>query len=84
MWSIILGYTELDVPHGTDDQRTKNLIFAANPWSSAKIEHGFRNKGVLKLKLPKIILTNNVLLNSYSSFKKNRKIRMIFDVEFSL
>ena len=33
----------------------------------------------------KIILTKNVLLNSYSSLKKKcRKIRMIFDIENSL
>ena len=27
LWSIILGYTKLDVPCGTDNQRTKYFIF---------------------------------------------------------
>jgi hypothetical protein len=39
----------------------------------------------LKLKLPKNILTKNVLLKSYSSMKKNfRQIQMIFVIENSL
>ena len=27
LWCIILGYTKLDVPFGTDNQRTKHFIF---------------------------------------------------------
>ena len=40
-------------------------------------------KGLVKMKnYQKIILTKNVLLNSYSSMKKKiKKIRMIFDLE---
>jgi hypothetical protein len=37
---------------------------------SSKIGPDFSKKVVLELKLPKIILTENVLLNSYSSMKK--------------
>ena len=33
----------------------------------------FSNKKVLKLKLPKIVLSKNVRLNSYSSMKKKSK-----------
>ena len=45
-------------------------------WSSgklSKIGHHFRNKVIWKWILSKILITKNVLLNSYSSIKKNQE-----------
>ena len=59
--------------------KKKNQICRAR--ARRKIEHDFSNKLVLKLTLTKNHFHKNVILNSYSLLKKNRKIRMIFDIE---
>ena len=50
----LLGYTKLDVPFNTDNQRTKHFflqIYGARPRQKSGIV--FSSKGVLKWKLPK-------------------------------
>jgi hypothetical protein len=50
-----------------------SLDAITNIAASSKIGPDFSKKVVLRLKLSKIISTRNVLLNCYSSMKKNQK-----------
>ena len=71
LWSIILGYTKLDVPCGTDNQGMKHF-FCKVELGLVKNWADFSNKGILKLKLHKNHFNKTIGSFSlfYTSFKK--------------